>query len=71
MKPTVEKKQISEGIISKFIEKFFDSYKRGLEKQFIAASRQRDPELGDNLDKADQHIQDAIDILNSRAKRNK
>jgi len=65
------KKPLIENIITDFIDKFFESYKKGITKQFIAASRKRDPELGDNLDKADQHIQDAIDILNSRAKRNK
>lgn len=66
MKPITEKTQINEGIIANFIEKFFDSYKRGITQQFIKVSRAKDPELGALLDQADEHIRRAVELLKNR-----
>jgi hypothetical protein len=47
----MSKKPINEGIVSRFIDAFFDSYKRGIDKQFIQKSKERNPELAKTLEK--------------------
>lgn len=43
------KKKINEGIINRFIDGFFDSYKKGLQKQFINKSAEKNPEVANAL----------------------
>jgi hypothetical protein len=43
-------KNLNEGIVGKFIDSFFDSYKKGVEDHFIEKSRERSPELAKSLD---------------------
>lgn len=45
----MSKKPLNEGIFSRFVDAFFDSYKKGLQKQFIEKSKQRNPELAKKL----------------------
>jgi hypothetical protein len=45
------KKPIREGIVSRLLDAFFDSYQKGLDKQFIQKSKERNPELAKTLEK--------------------
>ena len=62
----MSKKPINEGIVSRFIDAFFDSYKRGVDKQFIQKSKERNPEIARALD---QIIND-LDSLDRILKKN-
>lgn len=62
----MKKKSINEGIISKFIDSFFDSYKRGLDKQFIQKSKERNPELAKTLEKVSRDLDDLNKMLRSK-----
>ena len=57
------KKHINEGIVSRFIDAFFDSYKRGVDKQFIQKSRERNPELAKTLEKVSKDLSDLHRML--------
>ena len=45
----MSKKPLKEGVFDRFVDAFFDSYKKGLDKQFIEKSKQRNPELAKKL----------------------
>jgi hypothetical protein len=57
------KKPINEGIVSRFIDAFFDSYKRGVDKQFIQKSREQNPELAKTLEKVSKDLGDLHKML--------
>lgn len=57
------KKPINEGIVSRFIDAFFDSYKRGVDKQFIQKSKERNPELAKTLEKVSNDLSDLQRML--------
>jgi hypothetical protein len=61
------KKPINEGIVSRFIDAFFDSYQKGLDKQFIEKSRERNPEIAKSLEKVSKNLDD----LTRRIRNNK
>ena len=52
----MSKEKLNEGIVSRFIDGFFDSYKKGLQRQFIKKSAQRNPELGKALANVDKDL---------------
>jgi len=52
----MSKEKLNEGIINRFIDGFFDSYKKGLQKQFIDKSAKRNPELGKALKDVDKDL---------------
>lgn len=52
----MSKEKINEGIVTRFIDGFFDSYKKGLQNQFIKKSAQRNPELGKALMDVDKDL---------------
>ncbi len=57
------KKPINEGIVSRFINAFFDSYQKGLDKQFINKSRERNPEIAKSLEKVSKELSDLHKLL--------
>ena len=59
----MSKKQINEGIIDNFIDGLFNSYKRGLDKQFVKKSAQRNPELYKKIDKVNSDLDDLVKYL--------
>jgi hypothetical protein len=59
----MSKKPINEGIVSRFIDSFFDSYKRGVDKQFIQKSKERNPELAKTLEKVSKDLSDLERML--------
>lgn len=56
-------KSINEGLVEKFITSFFDSYKRGIEKRFIQKSRERNPELANELQKITNSLENVDKLL--------
>jgi predicted P-loop ATPase/GTPase len=66
MKPTDEKKQISEGILTNFIEKFFDAYQKGIDKQFIDIARKREPMLAKSLEDLSASLTKTMEIIKNR-----
>ena len=59
----MSKKQINEGIIDKFIDGLFNSYKRGLDKQFAKKSAKQDPELAKRIDNVNKDLDDLVKYL--------
>lgn len=54
----MSKEKLNEGMVSRFIDGFFDSYKKGLQRQFIKKSAQRNPELGKALVNVNKELDD-------------
>ena len=63
-------KTLNEGIVGKFIDSFFDSYKKGVEDHFIEKSRQRSPELAKGLENAASQMDDIVKYLQKLDKQN-
>jgi hypothetical protein len=59
----MKKNNLNEGIVSRFIDAFFDSYKRGVDKQFIQKSREQNPELAKTLEKVSKDLGDLHKML--------
>lgn len=70
MKTTIKKennkKLIKEGLIDRFIDSFFDAYKRGIDKQFVNKTKERDPELAKSLEIAVLNIDKAREMLKNK-----
>jgi hypothetical protein len=48
----MSKQKLNEGVINKFIDGLFNSYKKGLDKQFARTSAKRNPKLAKKLIKS-------------------
>lgn len=59
----MSKKQINEGIIDKFIDSLFNSYKRGLDKQFAKTAAQKNPELAKKINNFNRDMDDLVNHL--------
>ena len=59
----MSKKQINEGIIDKFIDGLFNSYKRGLDKQFAQKAAKQNPELARKIDNFNKDMDDLVKHL--------
>lgn len=72
MKPTKikteTKKLVKEGLLDRFIDSFFDAYKRGIDKQFVNKTRERDPELAKSLDNVVSELDKAIESIKKKRK---
>ena len=69
----MKRKLITENLFNKLVDSFFDSYKRGLEDQFLNSIKRRDPELARQFKKANDILDDIqvkLDTLN-REKNNR
>jgi hypothetical protein len=70
MKSNINKTQskpvIKEGLIDRFIDSFFDSYKKGIDKQFVNKTREKNPELAKSLDNVIANLDKAMQTLKSK-----
>ena len=64
----MSKKQINEGLIDNFVNKFLDSYKKGLSKHFLNQSKKQNPELHKKMDKIDKDLEDLKQYLKKYSK---
>jgi len=64
----MSKQKINEGIINKFIDGLFNSYKKGLDKQFAKKSAKRNPQLAKKIDKVNNDLDDLVKYLKSLEK---
>ena len=55
-----EGKVLNENLINRFIDSFIDSYKKGVQKQFIEKSKAKSPILAQGLEQAAKQMDDII-----------
>jgi hypothetical protein len=63
-------KKLNEGIVDEFIDSFFDSYKKGLDQQFINKTKERSPQLAKGLQDATEQMDDIVKYLQKLDKQN-
>jgi phosphate uptake regulator len=61
--------RLNEGILNRFIDAFFDSYQRGLEKSFHDKVKKRDPELAKRVEKLDKELDELRQYLQTLEKK--
>lgn len=61
-------KKLKEGIVDKFIDSFFDSYKKGLDQQFINKTKERNPEVAKSLDNVSKMLDDVFNQVEKASK---
>jgi hypothetical protein len=64
----MSKQKLNEGVINKFIDGLFNSYKKGLDKQFARTSAKRNPKLAKKIDKVNNDLDDLVKYLKSLEK---
>lgn len=63
----IQNKQIvKEGLIDRFIDSFFDSYKKGIHKQFTNKTRERYPELAKSLEDVVKELDKSMEIIRKK-----
>lgn len=65
-KKITEKAILKEDLIKKFIDSFFDAYKRGLQSQFINKTRERNPSLASSLENVIVNLDKAREVLRNK-----
>lgn len=58
-----EARLLKEGIFDRFVDSLVDSYKRGIENQFIEKSRKANPELAEKTQQVIDILDDVEQIL--------
>lgn len=61
-------KKLNEGILNKFVDAFFDSYKKGLDQHFINKSAEKYPEVSKKLTNISTDLDDLVKHLEKYAK---
>lgn len=61
-------KKLNEGIVDKFIDSFFDSYKKGLDQQFINKTKERNPEVAKSLDNVSKMLDNVFNQVEKASK---
>lgn len=61
-------KKLNEGILNKFVDAFFDSYKKGLDKHFIDKSAEKYPEVSKKLSNITNDLDDLVKYLDKYKK---
>lgn len=64
----MSKKQLKEGIIDNFVNKFLDSYKKGVSNHFLNQSKKQNPELHKRMDKINKDLEDLKKFLEKNSK---
>lgn len=62
------RKKLNEGLVDKFIDSFFDSYKKGLDKQFINKTKERNPKVAKSLDNVSKMLDDVFNQIENANK---
>ena len=60
--------KLNEGILNKFVDAFFDSYKKGLDQTFINKSAEKYPEVSKKLDNITNDLDDLVKYLDKYKK---
>jgi hypothetical protein len=61
-----DKQILREGLIDRFIDSFFDSYKKGIHKQFTNKTRERYPELAKSLEDVVKELDKSMEIIRNK-----
>lgn len=62
-------KKLNEGILNKFVDAFFDSYKKGLDQYFIDKSSEKYPEVSKKLTNITNDLDDLVKYLDKYSKK--